>query len=622
MQVREAFNRKQANHKHGGLNGLRFLNFWHGNRYMRSMSAHLGIRHKLFVGLAALGLLVGVGVAASVFYVSQETSFWQIRAEHSRCYAKALQLEAAFERYHSALMNEALRPDAAILPADLSHAVEEGLGLMSQSCLPPDIDALRKAWREWESLQSSAEDLPAGTMEQRRLFFEKYISPGAIRLRDELSQLSQFTRDFADVESDKLNEIEKRVEIIIAVVLSVDALLIATVFAFVIVPAIRPLRRATEALRQLQAGDLAALAANYQGEDVDELMVTVKRLAGQLQTQRETDEARMKRLELSTETAINGLADGVAVLNPTGHVEVANQVAQRLFGIKPDESVELLGFPWLTALLEQARGSDLDIFTGDKSIQIFDENRERFFLPRLSVLRRNNEIQGFTLVLTDTTMVRQIEEAKSSLIATVSHELKTPLTSIQMAIHLLLDGVLGSLNSKQMELMTAARDDTTKLHQMIERLLEVGKLHVYGELHFDAVLPYDLAQHEFGRVHDQLVLQNSIAHDLPAVLADLRQISIGTDAIVEAAKLLKSNGAGEIHAITHQQYVEFTITLKGDLDAEHFDAFFEKMMTVREIVATHGGVFEIKQEAGAPIAIRFTLRRADASVTGQRNSGA
>ena len=45
------------------------------------------------------------------------------------------------------------------------------------------------------------------------------------------------------------------------------------------------------------------------------------------------------------------------------------------------------------------------------------------------------------------------------MVSTVSHELKTPLTSVQMAIHLLLEEVVGPLNPKQVELLLAARQD-------------------------------------------------------------------------------------------------------------------------------------------------------------------
>lgn len=373
-------------------------------------------------------------------------------------------------------------------------------------------------------------------------------------------------------------------------------------------------------IRQFLTNDLPRLAEGSSGGDTQELIATVRQFAEKLQNQRLMDEARIKRMELSVETAINGLSDGVVVLSPAGNVEAANQVAQKLFGIIPDESVETLGLPWFSELMEQAKISSSDIFVYNKMLQIFDERMERFFLPKLTVLRRDNEIQGFTLVLTDTTMVRQIEEAKSSLIATVSHELKTPLTSIQMAIHLLLDGVLGSLNVKQTELMMAARDDTTRLHQLIERLLDVGRLHARAELMFREYSPHLLMNQALEKLQGGPVVKNLTQPDLPMILADSDQIETAVGAVMQAAALLNHCDEAEIKASTHRSYVNFSIILKEDFPADNYDAFFSRVALAKEIIATHGGVFEVQQEHGVPLTVRFTLRRPGESAGGSGSS--
>ena len=69
-----------------------------------------------------------------------------------------------------------------------------------------------------------------------------------------------------------------------------------------------------------------------------------------------------------------------------------------------------------------------------------------------------------------------IRAVKTGLVSTVSHELKTPLTSVRMALHLLLEEQIGSLNSKQTELLLAARDDSERLLTMINDLLDLARL--------------------------------------------------------------------------------------------------------------------------------------------------
>src|SRR5205085_5345597 len=88
----------------------------------------------------------------------------------------------------------------------------------------------------------------------------------------------------------------------------------------------------------------------------------------------------------------------------------------------------------------------------------------------------DKQILGVTLVLADVTNLRRLDEMKSGMLSVVSHELKTPLTSIRMAVHLLLEERVGPLTPKQVELLIAARDDSDRLHGIIENLLDLGRM--------------------------------------------------------------------------------------------------------------------------------------------------
>src|SRR5205085_10265711 len=83
------------------------------------------------------------------------------------------------------------------------------------------------------------------------------------------------------------------------------------------------------------------------------------------------------------------------------------------------------------------------------AIRVFDDG-ERYFQPQaVPILSEDRTLIGVTLVLTDVTDLRRLDETKSGLISVVSHELKTPLTSIRMATHLLLEGNAGPLTQRQ-----------------------------------------------------------------------------------------------------------------------------------------------------------------------------
>src|SRR5205085_841625 len=80
------------------------------------------------------------------------------------------------------------------------------------------------------------------------------------------------------------------------------------------------------------------------------------------------------------------------------------------------------------------------------------------------------------LVLADVTDLKRLDEMKNNLLSLVAHELKTPLTSMRMVLHLLVEGRIGALSDKQHELVVAARDDSDRLHQIIENLMDMARI--------------------------------------------------------------------------------------------------------------------------------------------------
>ena len=113
----------------------------------------------------------------------------------------------------------------------------------------------------------------------------------------------------------------------------------------------------------------------------------------------------------------------------------------------------------------------------EQAIPLSDGGQERYFLPRVVAIRtERDELIGAAVALADVTKFHLLDRLKSDMVATVSHELKTPLTSVQMAIHLLLEEVVGPLTPKQVELLLAARQDSDRILTMINDLLDLTRI--------------------------------------------------------------------------------------------------------------------------------------------------
>jgi signal transduction histidine kinase len=74
--------------------------------------------------------------------------------------------------------------------------------------------------------------------------------------------------------------------------------------------------------------------------------------------------------------------------------------------------------------------------------------------------------------------LREVDGMKEQFYATVSHELRSPLTSVREAAHLLQDGVPGPLNAKQQRLITIIHGSTDRLLRLVNQVLDLSRLSV------------------------------------------------------------------------------------------------------------------------------------------------
>jgi len=239
------------------------------------------------------------------------------------------------------------------------------------------------------------------------------------------------------------------------------------------------------------------------------------------------------------------------------------------------------------------------------------------------------------LILKDVTEQLEHDELKRGVISTVSHQLKTPLTSIRMAIHLLLDEKVGTLTAKQQELLIAAQEDSDRLDRILENLLDMSRI-VSGKVAMDlaaaqpqqmilnAVESYRAAARQRG-----VELTTNLPGDLPEVSADALQIAhVFANLLFNALKYTDSGGAITMSAQADQELVRFSVSDTGKgIPEEHlpkiFDRFFRVpgqdhetgtglgLSIVKEIVEAHGGSVGVESRLGEGTTFSFTLRRTD-----------
>ena len=238
---------------------------------------------------------------------------------------------------------------------------------------------------------------------------------------------------------------------------------------------------------------------------------------------------------------------------------------------------------------------------------------------------------GAAVVLHDVTRFRLVDQLKSDMVSTVSHELKTPLTSIQMAVYLLLEEAVGTLNTKQIELLLAARQDSDRLLSMVNDLLDLARIEQGRvQLDLEPVAPADLVGEAVERLASKakdhgVELTASVEFGMPPVRVDRERVAHIFDNLIGNAVAHTDRGCIiRVEAKSEPGLVRFAIQDNGEgIAAEYLPRLFERFFRVpgsrakrgaglglaitKEIVESHGGTIDVRSQPGQGSTFTFSL---------------
>ena len=399
---------------------------------------------------------------------------------------------------------------------------------------------------------------------------------------------------------------------------------------------LRPINKLIESTNEIRRGNLDLVLDEPSGDEIGSLSGSFNEMIAALRQVRKEDRINLLRNRRATEEVFKALPTAIAVLDLNGRVEVSTETASRYFGLKPGVLAGELGYEWLPPMIRKALDEDRVIERDPKTgyIQQFVDNREYFFQPMavpIPVGPERGESAGLALILKDMTQVHEQQELKRGVVSTVSHQLKTPLTSLRMSIYLLLEERIGTLNEKQVELLMAARDDSNRLVGILNDLLDLNRIESgKSNLSPEPVLPQSIVRDAVEpfliEARDKGVnILNNVTDDLPEVMADFQKIRhVFMNLFSNALRFTEPGGTITVRARQEQDYVLFLVedTGKG-IASEHLKHLFEQfyrvpgqddksgiglgLAIVKEIVRAHGGDVGVESELGKGSTFYFSL---------------
>ena len=396
---------------------------------------------------------------------------------------------------------------------------------------------------------------------------------------------------------------------------SVGTFCFLIVFSFIVnIPSYiaNPLRELTKGIKQVASRNFEERLHFRSSDEFGELARSFNSMAQKLDEYEHSNLAQVLFEKKRIDTLVEIMPDGIIGLDEKRRILFVNPVAERLLGV---ERRQLIGkyAPDVATSNDLLRTLIQDIManlaggetqpanglpgteSGSNLLKIYDpgavgKGKESYFSKQIHAVEvtPTGESQtihaGYMIVLQNITSYKELDLAKTNFIATVSHELKTPISAIKMSLKLLLDKRLGKLNNEQHEMVTHVGENTDRLLRLTGELLNMAQVESGQiQLHMQSVNPSDLVQVATNALRTQAEQKQihfalTIAPELPSVKADSDKASwVLINFLSNAIRHSPDQSPIDITARQLGDQVEVTVRDYGPgLRAEHRELVFDR----------------------------------------------
>lgn len=331
------------------------------------------------------------------------------------------------------------------------------------------------------------------------------------------------------------------------------------------------------------------------------------------------------------ETIINSMHDAIIGLDEKSFIIFANEVATNLIGLP---AKNLTGRYAPDIALENDLLRNL-LVNDQPKMKIYADNRESFYNKEVLSVVSKEKVIGKVIILKNITEFQQLDEAKTNFIATISHELKTPISSIKMSLKLLEDSRIGEVNAEQRQLLENIDEDARRLLQITGELLdmaqvETGKLHLnFGSTHPRNIVDYAVKALKTTADQKLVTLNINCDQNLPQVRADLDKTTwVLINLLSNAIKYSHEKSVIDL-VVTKKKSdeIEFSVQDHGrGIDEKYLSRIFERYFKVpgstteqtgtglglaiaKDFIEAQAGRIGVESEVGGGSRFYFTLKK-------------
>jgi len=361
---------------------------------------------------------------------------------------------------------------------------------------------------------------------------------------------------------------------------------------------INPLNRLLAGIRAIGQNNYNERIHFDNNDEFAEVATAFNDMAVRLKEWENSNLSKIMSEKLRIETIIAQMHDAIIGINEKQEVLFINTAAKEILNLT-DEKIEGKRVTDLSknndlfrSIIAQDKiGKPFKIVVNGKDAHFQLETRE-IAVPNLNpdpaqpmIIAKKQA--GKVYILKNVTEFKERDEAKTNFIATISHELKTPISSIKMSLKLMKDERVGQINAEQQQLLEHITDDSDRLLKITSELLELSQVETGNiQLNFVQVDPakiidYAIASVNFQAAQKGVTLEVIKERNLPFVNVDVEKTAWVLVNFLSNALRYSAERSKIVISVKHKNHeVEFSVKDQGKgIDEQYqkrlFDRYFQ-----------------------------------------------
>ena len=462
-------------------------------------------------------------------------------------------------------------------------------------------------------------------------------------IRKDITELMQLNMNAIQIKSGIANTTAENAIAVISIAGTLCFLIAFTLMVNLPSNIANPIRELTFSIHQIAKQNYRERVRFEGNSEFGELAKSFNTMAEKLQEYSESRLDKILKGKKRIETLIDNMHDAVIGIDEDRKVLFVNDEALKISGLKKEQFVGKLiqdvavGNDLVRDLIREIIDPQLQKKTEPELLKIFVEGKENYFekeILDINVLPTGEDSKRFigqVIMLRNVTPFKELDLAKTHFMGTVSHEFKTPISSIQMGVQLLENDRIGNLNDEQQKLVVGIKEDTLRLLKITGELLNLTQLET-------GVVQLNIRPSEISKMVESVIAANQSAADnkqisikfkinknVDFVNADYEKTSwVLSNIVSNAIRYSYENSMIEINVEKNEDQIKFSVKDHGyGIEEQYLDKVFTRYFRIpgtkadgtglglsisKEFIEAQGGEISVQSEIGEGSTFYFSLK--------------